>query len=61
MDDVNQERPTTISVEEAAALLGVSRWAVYDAVNRGDIQAVRVGRLIRVAARPLEVLLGVAN
>ena len=61
MEDINQERPTTISVAEAATLLGVSRYAIYDAVQRGEIKAVRVGRLVRVAERPLmEVLNGIS-
>lgn len=49
---------TTLSATEAAVLLGVSRWAIYDAVARGDLQAVRVGSRIRVAALPLYRRLG---
>lgn len=48
----------TISVEDLAEVLGVSRDAVYDAVSRGDILAVRVGRLIRVASQPIREQLG---
>lgn len=40
--------PKWLSVDEYAAQLRVSRDAVYDAVRRGEIHAVRVGRLIRI-------------
>lgn len=53
--------PPTLSVNESAALLGVSRWAVYDAVTRGEIDAVRVGSRIRVATRPLLARLGMTS
>ena len=48
----------TMSVDDAATVLGVSRDAVYDAVARGEILSVRVGRLIRVASQPLREQLG---
>lgn len=48
---------TTISVEAAAHLIGISRQAAYDAANRGDLPIVRFGRRIRVKARPLYMLL----
>jgi len=48
---------TTISVEAAAHLIGISRQAAYDAANRGDLPIVRFGRRIRVKARPLYALL----
>jgi excisionase family DNA binding protein len=34
----------TITVEEAAEALGISRNAAYAAVNAGQIPAIRVGR-----------------
>jgi excisionase family DNA binding protein len=48
---------STISVEDAANLIGISRQAAYDAANRGELPIVRVGRRIRVKARPLFALL----
>jgi excisionase family DNA binding protein len=38
----------TMSVEEAAAMLGVGRDAGYEGVRRGQIPALRVGRAWRV-------------
>ena len=48
---------TTISVEAAANLIGISRQAAYDAANRGEIPVIRIGRRIRVKARPLFAML----
>jgi excisionase family DNA binding protein len=51
----------TISVEETAHLLGISRTATYEAINRDEIAVVRYGRRVRVLAKPLyEVLSGLA-
>ena len=51
----------TCTVDQAANALGLSRAAVYDAVARGDIAHVRVGRKILIATRPLADALGVAS
>jgi excisionase family DNA binding protein len=50
--------PLTISVAQAAALLGVGESAIYGAIKRGEIEAIRVGRLIRVMRAPLLAMLG---
>jgi excisionase family DNA binding protein len=47
----------TMSVEEAAAMLGVGRDAGYEAVRRGQIPALRVGRAWRVPRAALMKLL----
>jgi excisionase family DNA binding protein len=36
------------SVEEAAELLGISRAFCYEAVNRGEIPCLRIGRRILI-------------
>jgi excisionase family DNA binding protein len=47
----------TISVERYAAIVGVSRSGAYEAVRRGEIPAVHIGRRVRVVtARALEQL-----
>lgn len=43
--------PTTLTVKTVADQLGVSPWAVYDAVRRGEIPNVGVGRSVRIPAR----------
>ena len=45
----------TISVSETARLLGISRSTAYQAVERGEIPSIRVGRRILV---PREALAG---
>jgi excisionase family DNA binding protein len=40
-------RPT-LSVEEAGALLGISRGAAYEGVRAGEIPSIRIGRRIVV-------------
>lgn len=57
-DSVPPRPALTISVAQAARLLGVGESAVYSAVKRGDIEAVRIGKLIRVMRAPLYELLG---
>ena len=47
----------TYSVPEAAVLLGISRSAAYAAAQRGELSAVRVGRLVRIPKRALLRLL----
>jgi excisionase family DNA binding protein len=44
---------STISVEQASTLIGISRQAAYDAVNRGELPSMCMGRRKRVLAVPL--------
>lgn len=55
------KRPLTISVAEAAELLGVSEKTVRAAVERGQIDAIRVGRLVRIVRAPLMQQLGISE
>lgn len=50
----------TISVEEAAIRLGISRWLGYDLCRRDEFpcRVLRVGRLLKVPVADLERLLG---
>ena len=41
----------TLTVEEAAALLGISRNSAYEAVRRGEIPSVRIGGRIVIPRR----------
>jgi len=43
-----------LSVEEAGALLGISRDLAYDLVTRGELPSVRLGRRLVVPRRALE-------
>jgi excisionase family DNA binding protein len=50
--------PPTISVEEAAVLLGISRSAAYRAAKAGQLVTFRVGRRLLVPTAPLLRMLG---
>lgn len=47
----------TMSVEQAAAALGISRALAYDAVARGEIPCIRIGRRILIPRAALDRLL----
>jgi excisionase family DNA binding protein len=50
--------PLTLSVPEAGArYFGLSRNGSYDAVARGEIPVIRIGRLLKVPVRALEAKL----
>jgi len=51
------EEALTITVEEAAGLLRIGRNLAYEAVKRGELPAIRVGRRVLVPRRALERLL----
>ena len=46
-----------LTVEEAGALLSLGRSASYDAVRRGDIPTIRIGKRILVPRKALEQML----
>jgi excisionase family DNA binding protein len=48
----------TITVEEAAELLGIGRSAAYEAARSGDLPVRRIGRRILVPVPALRVWLG---
>jgi len=47
----------TLTVPEAARLLGISRALAYDAVRRGELPSIRVGRRIVISRVALERIL----
>jgi len=51
----------TVSVPEAGAILGLGRNASYEAVQRGDIPAIRLGKKLRVPKAVLERMLSGAE
>jgi excisionase family DNA binding protein len=48
----------TVSVEEAGRFLGIGRSAAYEAVRRGEIPHLRIGRRVLVPVPRLLALLG---
>jgi excisionase family DNA binding protein len=60
---VRKQQPTssdrlTYSVDETAALLGVSRSMAYECIRRGEIPAIRFGRRVLVPRMAIDELLG---
>lgn len=47
----------TVSVQEAAALLGISRNHAFRCVQRGEIPSVRVGRRVLIPASYIDRVL----
>jgi excisionase family DNA binding protein len=48
----------TVTVEEAAQMLGISRSSAYECVRRGELRALRLGRRLVVPRVAIEELLG---
>jgi excisionase family DNA binding protein len=51
------EAKLTLSIEEAAKLLGIGRNLCYDRVKTGEIPVIRIGRRLLVPRSALEKLL----
>jgi excisionase family DNA binding protein len=47
----------TMTVEQAAAALGVSRGTAYEAVRTGQLPTIRIGRRVLVPIEGLQALL----
>ncbi len=50
--------PLTITVEDAARLLGIGRGTAYEAARRGDLPVIRMGRRLLVPRARLFELVG---
>jgi excisionase family DNA binding protein len=47
-----------LTIDEAAAVLRISRQSTYEAARMGEIPTIRLGRRILVPRRALEKLIG---
>ena len=54
-----EDLPLALTVPEAAAVLRIGRSAAYEAVDRDELPAVRIGRRLRVPRYALARLLGI--
>ena len=57
----NEKSRLTLTVDEAAVLLGIGRILAYEAVARGEIPSIRVGRRYLVPVAALGKLLAEAS
>ena len=55
------ESRKTLTVDETASALGISRNAAYEGVRRGEIPSIRVGRRLLVPRPALERMLEQAD
>ena len=53
--------PEVLTIREAAAILRIGRNQLYQAVGRGEVGAVRIGRSIRIPKQALLDLLAAAS
>lgn len=53
--------PLLLTVEEAAAVMRISRTGAYNAVAEGAVPAIRIGRTIRIPRDRLAEMLGLAR
>lgn len=44
MEQANQLSPLSVSVEDAARIVGYSRSGVYELIASGDLKAFKIGR-----------------
>lgn len=61
IDGANDSEPWTLTIPEAAKMLGISRASAYQAAARGEIPTVRFGRRILVARAALDEMLRFAE
>jgi len=47
----------TLTVDEAAAILGIGRGTAYEAVRTGQIPSIRISKRILIPRRSLELML----
>ncbi|MFC1924639.1 helix-turn-helix domain-containing protein [Chloroflexota bacterium] len=50
-----------LSVEEARHMLGLSRGSMYQAINSGQVPAIRIGRRLLISKARLEQLINGSN
>lgn len=57
---MENEHPLTLTVEQAAKVLGIGRSTAYELVHTGDIPSLRLGRRLVVPTATLAESLGVS-
>ena len=57
MTDAATHRPRTMTVTQAATVLGISRTTAYECVRSGELPALRLGGRIVVPTKAIDALL----
>ena len=58
MSAQSQQPELPYSVDEVARILGVARGTAYEAIRRGEIPSIRIGKRILVPRAKLHAMLG---
>lgn len=53
--------PLVLEPAEAAELLRISKWHLYESAKRGEIRALRLGRALRIPRAEIARLLGLED
>ncbi len=53
----DDQQPTLLTIEEARAVLRISRWSLYQLINRRRLKTIRIGQRRLVAADDLHALI----
>ncbi len=53
-----EDLPLVLTVEEAAKALKIGRSAMYEAIAKGQVRSIKIGRKIRIPRAALAQLLG---
>ena len=48
---------SVFDVPEVAEIFGTTPWAIYEAIKRGELRVVRIGRLIKIPRPVVEEML----
>ena len=52
------EKKDYITIPQLASILGITRIAVYKKVKKGQIKAIRIGRIYAISKKTVEKILG---
>lgn len=54
---VKEPTPDVLTVKEAAAYLRTTPWHVYRLIEKGELPCARLGRIIRIKRKVIELML----
>lgn len=57
MSGRTSKKRLTLTVEEAAGVLGISKWLAYALVRRGELPSIRLGGRVVVPVARLQAML----
>lgn len=57
MEHQGEDDRVTLTVDEVAKLLGISRWTAYECVRTGELPSVKFGRRVLIPRHRLQQIL----